>query len=522
MPVSRDKGEMTMKKTIRKILLSALIVVLSLAVAAPALAYIPYNTYNYDFYGETVGSPSGYVPESLLLAEDLGITSIHNPNDIYVSDKDEVYLLDLGGDNAKGRLCIFDKNFKLIKEFKTLTDIDGSVYKMNNPGGVTVNGDFIYICDTDNAAVLKVTREGKIVMKYEHPGEDVFDESYTYQPYKIVIGINGAAYVISRGCLDGILEFDVNGKFVRFFGAPRVQLSFTDYANMYWRKIYRAFGGEKVDSAFVKFVPIEFENLDIDKNGFIFSTVIANESSIDEVSKLNFTGANVLSPTTRSTKKISNSLSKNYGDLQIISKNDDNNFVDIVVDDDGFFSILDTKLSKIFEYDAEGNLIFIYGGDGKQVGTLEQASAMTKLGTKTLVVDQTICGIIVYDLSDYGRALHNAVVEYNNGMYAQAEPYWRDVLRYNANSDIAHVGIGKVYYMNGEYKSAMDEFKLANDRENYSRSYELYRKANIRQHFTSFVIILAVIIILIIVLRKYGRRILNYFKSKKEGGAVNG
>ena len=210
-----------MKKSLKTILLSLLIVIMSVTMAAPALAYIPYNTYNYNYYGETVGSPSGYVPEKVYLAEDLGISSIHSPTDIYVSPDEEIYFLDLGGDNARGRMCIFDKDFKLIREFKKLKDIDGSDYYMNNPSGVTVDKDgYIYLCDTDNRALLKLTKDGQIVMKYEQPGDDVFDESYTYQPFKVVIGINGAAYVISKGCLDGILEFDVEGNFVRFFGAP--------------------------------------------------------------------------------------------------------------------------------------------------------------------------------------------------------------------------------------------------------------------------------------------------------------
>ncbi len=509
-------------KNVKKLIVSFIILIMVVTIAIPAFAYIPYNTYGFNFYGETVGSPSGYYPEAIYLSQDLGINSIHNPNDIYVSDKNEIYLLDLGGHASRGRLCVFDQNFKLIKQYEALTDIDGSVYYMRNPGGVTTDKNgYIYICDTDNGSVLKMTKEGQIVMKYEQPGDDIFDESYTYQPFKIAIGINGSAYVISRGCLDGILEFNTKGDFVRFFGAPRIQLSVGDYVEIYWRQIYRSLFGAKIDDVFVTYVPTEFENLEIDKNGFMFTNVIANESSTNEVSKLNFTGANVLSPTTKSTKKVSDALSSNYGDLQIIPTKD-NNFVDIVVDDDGFFSVLDTNLSKIFEYDAEGNLVFVYGGEGQQVGTLEQASAMAKLGTKTLVIDKVLCAITVYDLSDYGKALHEAVVYYNEGLYAEAEPLWREVLAYNANSDLAHVGIGKVYYMNGEYENAMKEFKLANDRENYSRSYELYRKQEIRDAFGMIATLLVVLVVLAFCWRLFGKKIYANIKEKKEGGAING
>ena len=511
-------------KNIKKILLSILVVAIMLSVTVPAFAYVPFNTYNYNFYGETVASPSGYVPEKIYLSEDLGISSMHNPNDLYVSDKNEIYLLDLGADYTRGRLCIFDSDFNLLKEFRQLTDIDGSVYYMKNPGGVTVDRNgYIYICDTDNAAVLKIDREGNIVLKYEHPGKEVFDDSYTYQPYKIVVGINGSAYVISRGCLDGILEFNTKGEFVRFFGAPKVQLSVSDYFEIYWRQIYRSFSKDSsaVDIRFVTFVPTEFENMDIDENGFIFTTVIANEKSADEVSKLNFTGTNVLSPTTKSTKKVSDALSQNYGDLQIRGDKVDNNFVDIIVDDDGFFSLLDTKLCKIFEYDAEGNLIFVYGGDGQQVGTLEKATAIAKLDKKTLVVDATTCSITVFDLSDYGKSLHDAVVLYNKGLYSDADPLWREVLLYNANSDIAHVGIGKVYYMNGLYEEAMNEFKLANDRENYSRSFALYRKDVIRDNFGFGATIIVILLAIVIIIRKFGSKIIEKIKNKK-GGVING
>ena len=61
---------------------------------------------------------------------------------------------------------------------------------------------------------------------------------------------------------------------------------------------------------------------------------------------------------------------------------------------------------------------------------MEKASAIAKLGKKTLVVDATLCGITVFDLSEYGAALHEAVVLYNQGLYTEADPLWKQVLRY--------------------------------------------------------------------------------------------
>ena len=512
-----------MKKTHKRFLTMVLTCVAIFALMAPAMAYVPYNSYNYNFYGETVASPSGYVPEKIYLSEDFGLSSsFHNLNDIYVSEKNEIYLLDSGGPSSTGRITKLDSQFNLISEMYIFTDIDGSQYTLKNPNGITVDrNDNIYVCDTDNKVALKMNQQGQILLKYLSPSQDVFNESFTYQPYKIGVAKNGAAYIISKGCLDGILEYDDEGTFVRYFGAPKIQPTLADYATMYWRSIYRTFAGSDVDNVFVTYVPIEFENLDIDENGFIFSTVIANESSINEASKLNFTGNNVLDPTTKSTKKISDSLSQNYGDLNILGIEKDNEFSDIIVDDDGFFTLLDKNLSKIFEYDMEGNLIFVYGGDGMQVGTQRAASGIAKLGDKSLVIDQTLCSITVYGLSDYGKAMHDAIVLYDEGLYQDAEPLWREVLRFNANSEIAHIGLGKVYMMTNEHELAMQEFKFANDRGNYSTAFQLYRKEYINQNFGWIATILVVLVILIVLYRKFGKRIIQTIKSRK-GGVSNG
>lgn len=511
-----------MKKTHKRFLTIVLTCIAIFALMAPALAYVPYNSYNYNFYGETVANPSGYVPEKIFLSEDLGLSnSFHNLNDIYVSDKNEIYLLDSGGPSNSGRITKLDSNFNLISEMYLFTDIDGSEYRLTNPNGITVDkDDNIYVCDTDNATALKMNQQGQILLKYLSPSRDVFNESFTYKPYKIGVANNGAAYIISQGCLDGILEYDDDGVFVRYFGAPKVQPSLGDLALMYWRSIYRAFGGSNVDSVFVTYVPIEFENLDIDDDGFIYSTVIANESSINEASKLNFTGNNVLDPTTKSTKKISDSLSQNYGDLNILGAEEDNEFSDIIVDDDGFFTLLDKNLSKIFEYDMEGNLIFVYGGAGMQVGTQSAATGLAKLGDRTLVIDQNLCSLTVYKLSDYGAAMHDAIVLYNEGLYQEAEPLWREVLKFNANSEIAHIGLGKVYMMTDEHELAMQEFEFANDRGNYSTAFELYRKESINRNFGWIATALVLLIIIIFVWRKFGKRIINYFKNRK-GGVTN-
>ena len=71
--------------------------------------------------------------------------------------------------------------------------------------------------------------------------------------------------------------------------------------------------------------------------------------------------------------------------------------------------------------------------------------------------------------------------------------------------------------LRGNYAEALDEFKLGNDRNNYSRTYKLYRDDVIRSNFTWVVTIIVVLLILLIVWKKYGKQIKARLKAKKGG-----
>ena len=74
MPVLRVKEGTNMNIKIRKVitLLLALVVFAMIATTA-ASAYIPYTAYNFDYFGEIVNGPAGYVPERVLFGADVGI-----------------------------------------------------------------------------------------------------------------------------------------------------------------------------------------------------------------------------------------------------------------------------------------------------------------------------------------------------------------------------------------------------------------------------------------------------------------
>lgn len=513
-----------MNKNFKKFsaLLIALILVSMLATTT-AFAYIPYTAYNYDFYGEIVSGPTGYVPEKVLYGADVGIDKFVNPSDMYITKDNKILVVDSGGVGATSRVIVMNTDFKVIKVIENFY-LNGVKQTVINANGLCVDKQgYIYLCDPDSFRVLKFDMNGNIQLEYKAPPAEFTNESFVYRPQKLGIGINGSIFVISKGCTDGIMEFDTKGSFVRFFGAPEVELSVSDYLNIYWRNIYRVIGGDSVDAYFATYVPSEFANLTVDDNGFVYTMIAANEKSTDEMYKLNFQGTNILDPSQKSTSKKSSSLSANYGDLITRSTVGAGNvFADVCLDENEFFSLLDSNLGRVFEYDKEGNLIFVYGNKGNQInqvqeGLLVSASAIIKVGDRTVVIDSGTGAITIFKLSEFGEQLHEAVGLYNDGKYDEAEEPWKNVLKYDANSELAHIGLGKVHYLRGNYEEALKEFKLGNDRNNYSRTFKLYRDDVIRSNFTWVVSVIVILLALLIVWKKFGKTIKAKLKEKKGG-----
>ena len=61
--------------------------------------------------------------------------------------------------------------------------------------------------------------------------------------------------------------------------------------------------------------------------------------------------------------------------------------------------------------------------------------------------------------------------------------YWESVLQTDANYKLAHIGLGRVAFKNKEYAKAMDEYYLAQSKEDYSRAFSKNRHELFRGNF---------------------------------------
>ena len=94
---------------------------------------------------------------------------------------------------------------------------------------------------------------------------------------------------------------------------------------------------------------------------------------------------------------------------------------------------------------------------------------------------------------------------YIRGDYDGSADTWREVLRFNANYNMAFRGIGRALLRQGAYREAMDYFEMAHDRPNYGRAFRLYRKEWVEKNIWWVFLAIALLLIVPVLLGRIKR-----------------
>ena len=122
-------------------------------------------------------------------------------------------------------------------------------------------------------------------------------------------------------------------------------------------------------------------------------------------------------------------------------------------------------------------LLYAFGGKGTQDGVVTLASAVAYLGDDLLVADVEDGVIVHYAMTDYGKALENALMADDDKDFDKAVEYWSQVLASNQNLDLAYRALGNDYLRNGYYEKARECFENASDQEGDSKALQYVRTA---------------------------------------------
>ncbi len=481
-------------KILRTVLVCAVLTLLVGSIAASAI--VPYATYTYDYTGEPMQSPHAYVPLTVIDSNTIkasyldgasdnaraayayaDITALNSPKDLFVDDLNRVYIADTGNN----RIVVLDSEYNFCFYISTFINDQGVPDSLSGPEGVYVTTSEIYVADTQKSRVVIFDKLGNFVDIVPEPSSDVIPDGSIYKPAALAVDKSGRIYVVSSTTHYGVISLNRDGSFNGFIGPQAVSGSV-------WTRLLRMFQTAEQIAASTKLVPTEYNNVTIDSDGFLYVTTatIADANVISAI--MSRSKAGTYAPVKKLNPQGSDVMVRNgfwppSGEINMnntVAKTADitgpSKLVDVALGPDGTWSVIDTKRSKVYTYDSNGNLLYAFGDLGDQIGNIQSLAAIAYQGTNILLLDKTSQSITVYKRTAYGDLIASAIRKNIDKEYDEAVDYYISILQHNNNYDTAYVGIGQSLYRDGEYYEAMQYFKYAYDSEDYSDAYQLYRK----------------------------------------------
>ncbi len=445
---------------------------------------------------------------------------------------------------AIGRLENSDIYKRAIYVAHSKDETKPAVY-LRSAAGIAVDENFIYIADTQNSRILKINKLTYVVEDVcLTPANTTFKQLNLdstvlqavslrqFKPTKITVSPTGRVYAIAEQVYEGIIEFNKQGDYNRYLGQNDV------VANPL-KEMLRDYLTEEQLASFALTLPPLFTSISTDSKGFIYAT------SYPDTESGSIAGQNMVKAINTSGKDCMkrNGYVAPNGDAVYISSSQNSKailgpsyLVDVAVNKDGNFTVVDEVRGRLFTYDLDGNLLYIAGD--QPGGTKQNASGLSENIIKPvaidymyrtytnadgeeindqliIVADQQSKSLMYYETTEFGRLVNEATGAYNRGVDTREEAIavrviWEEVRQRNTNYELAYLGIGKCIlvesdYVEGKtakditneqlklYQEAMKNFRLAHSGTYYSKAFGRYRDQILSDNF-SWIMTAAVII----------------------------
>lgn len=449
--------------------------VLTLALLLPLLCLggpsaAAYDAYVYSYEGKFQKSLPIYLPEQVMdLSEGLE-TPLSKAADIFFAQDGTLYVADSGNN----RVLVYDDQYAFVRQITGFTGKDGTAQTFNAPAGIYADADKrLYVADTENGRIVVLDAQDRLERVIGPPRGTGITSAFVYKPMSVTADVSGRVYAVSRSSNMGVLSFSASGDFEGFLGVQKVTFSASE---LFWRTFMTQAQRERS----VQNIPVNFNDIEIDADGFLYVTSSAIDKSSQYNALISGSAASDYAPVKRLNPSGDDILKRNgfyppAGDLDI----DTTLSMDLTVsafsgvsaNTLGIYSVIDVTQQRIFTYSQDGNLLCAFGGRGTSEGEFQSAAALSYKGYTLGVLDSNNGTLTMFGLSDYGTLVHEALSLQEQRQYDAALKKWEELLPLNSNLDMVYIDMGKSYLRSGDPDTAMQYFEMVGEREYYSKAF---------------------------------------------------
>lgn len=373
-----------------------------------------------------------YLPDGMY--KTLGLKS---PQDLYVHG-DKMYIADTGNrrvltvELSSGQVTVLD--FKFSQPVCVAADDAGR----------------IYVADYKKNCAYRFSARGELEQVFERPESPAYGVNNLFKPQSLAPDGNGGLYIVADGASNGIVQMNAKGEFLGFFASNSAYIALK-------YKLYDIFLNDEQMAQYGLGIPGKFSMVLRGNDGLIYAL---RAGAGCEVQKLSYTGVNLFAN------------KRGIAGLAYPA--------DMAMGTDGSIFVLHQS-GYITQMTREGVLLYRFGGP--MMTEAREGLIQTPAGIgvddkgKVYVMDKVSGFIHVFAPTASQELTSAAITNYYDGDYQQAGALLDEVLNYNNHSYYARLYRGKVYMHTGDYEAAAEQFRIAEEKTEYSEAFWEIRNA---------------------------------------------
>ena len=165
----------------------------------------------------------------------------------------------------------------------------------------------------------------------------------------------------------------------------------------------------------------------------------------------------------------------------------------------------------------------MFGGKGDNLGYFDlPVSIAADSKNNIYVVDSLRQNIQRFSTTSFCNQIHTAARLYYDGKYDESLKEWEQITTLCPDYPLARRRIGQIYYKDGKYKEAEEQFYRVGDMKGYSDAFVKHRMQTVSDHFLAVAIILIAAVSLLLAAIMYLRRVSDRIRDRLyAGGKIN-